>query len=141
MAENRVENDNNFEEFLGILKDKLSDDDLPDGTVERVQLKEPDLSIDDEIIKIFEQRREQRADLLKFLKKLTWAIIGFFVVLTTVKVFFKMNTGTEVVSDALLGTIAVSLFTEVIVVVRGITKALWDDKNILWSPVVSKMKK
>jgi len=130
-----------FERLKNILEDKLSDDDLPDGTGEIVQLQKPDLSLDTEIIEIFRQRRKQREDLLKFLKELTWTIVTFFIILTVVKIVLKALIGVDVVSDALLGTIAVSLFTEVIVVVRGITEALWDDKNILYSPVVGKMRK
>ena len=45
--------------------------------------------------------------------------------------------GQDFISDELLGTIAVSMFVETIAVVRGITKALWNERDVFSSSVMN----
>lgn len=46
----------------------------------------------------------------------------------------------DVIPEIALNVIAVSMFVEVIATVKGITKALWNEKDILSSPLIEKIR-
>ena len=94
--------------------------------------------IDDEIVDILKQRKRHRDMLLHFLIHLTKDIVALFIVLVSAQVGFKVVLNVDVIPESTMSIIAVSMFAEVILTVRGITKALWDEKDVLSSTLIEK---
>jgi hypothetical protein len=138
MDKSELNDNQNIEDLQSLYESIFSAGDLADAN-EKVQIKEPDLSIDDELIDILEQRKTHKDKLLKYLMWLTTSIFITFIIFLLVKIIFKIILSIDVVSDRLLEIFAISMFVEVIAVIRGITKALWDERGILSSPLISKM--
>ncbi len=114
-------------------------DELPQEASDKIRNNEPDSTIDDHILLILDQRYNHREMLLQFLIKITKITIYFFIALVTIKVLGSLVFNKDLISDGLAGTIAVSIFAEIIAVIRGITKALWSEKDVLRSPLIKKM--
>lgn len=129
-----------FDDLFSLYEQVLSIDDLEDATA-GIKTSQPGLDLDTrhELIDILKQRNSQRDRLLEFLIHLTIDIVAFFIILVFSKAYCKLAFDVDIVSDELLATVAVSLFVEVIAVIRGITKALWNEKDVLNSPLIEKL--
>lgn len=97
------------------------------------------MSVGEELIDILEQRKKHKDKLLKYLMCLTASIFVVFVIFLLLKALLKFFFDVDVISDRLLEIFAVSMFVETIAVIRGITKALWDERGVLSSPIIDKM--
>lgn len=100
----------------------------------------PATSIDIEVVDILKQRKNHRDKLLDFLITLTKDIIAVFITILMTQISFKVTMNIDVIPETALNVIAVSMFVEVITTVKGITKALWNEKDILSSPLIEKIR-
>lgn len=139
MVKTKVEDQSNKEELSSLYDATFSLNELPQDANDKIVRDEPDPSVDNHILLILSQRYQQRDKLLTFLISITKTTIWFFILLVIVKTVAKLVLDIDLISDGLLGTIAVSIFAEIIAVIRGITKALWSEKDIMESPIIKKM--
>lgn len=139
MARNKISKNVDEEELANLYNATFSSNELPQNADEKITNNKPDGSIDPHIIAILKQRHKQRDRLLEFLIALTAITVGFFALLVLIRILTKIFWDIDLVSDGLLGTIAVSMFAEIIAVIRGITKALWSEKDIMESSIIEKM--
>jgi len=124
------------EQLKEIFRDELTKS-IVSNAGERVGVKPPDVNISSTYVDLLDQRRKQKEELLKFVIRLTWVIVVSFMSLAIAKITLKAIFGQDFISDELLGTIAVSMFVETIAVVRGITKALWNERDVFSSSVMN----
>ncbi len=101
---------------------------------------DPATSIDNEVVDILKQRKDHRDKILEFLIHLTKDIVAIFVFILMAQIGFKVTMDIDVIPEIALNVIAVSMFVEVIATVKGITKALWNEKDIFSSPLIEKIR-
>lgn len=105
----------------------------------RVGIEAPDTKLDDKVLDLFEERKKQRRIMLTFLIVLTSIITLVFIAMVAIKIIFEAVAGLEVISDTVLNVVAVSFFVELVLTIRAIVKALWDEKGFLSSPVLGQL--
>lgn len=128
-----------FEKFYQALHRQTVDQKII--TSNHVHVKKPKLNLEHEILRIFKQRQRHRNVVLCFVISLTIGIaICFFILLFWNAASLAHTRGAiSIVDPATLQIIAVSFFVQLILVVRTITKALWDDRNYLNSPLLKRI--
>jgi spore maturation protein SpmA len=77
------------------------------------------------------QRLNQRKILLWFIIILTSLIAIVFAVMLYVNIQFNASEKPPVFSDAVLSTVGVSFFIELIAVIKIVTEKLWDERQFL----------
>lgn len=87
--------------------------------------------------KINEQRIKQRRQLLNFIIKLTKIITGIFICMLAVNFISSLFFNKQIFSDAVINTIGVAFFVELIATIKVVTSNLWDETQILNSSALS----
>lgn len=139
MSENKIKDQFDKDDLTSQYEATFISDDIPQEASDKIRKNKPDSSIDNRILLILDQRYQHRETLLQFLIRVTKITVYFFIALVAVKIYGALILDMDLISDGLLGTIAVSIFAEIIAVIRGITKALWSEKDIMGSPIIKKM--
>ena len=81
---------------------------------------------------LLEERKEQRRDLLSFVKSLTSNSFWLLAVIVVFQGIVRLWQPTyEVVNNTVFNILAVSVFGQVIGVIFAIVKSLWDDSEYL----------
>jgi len=84
------------------------------------------------IVDLLEERKDQRRDLLSFVKNLTsksFYLLAVIVVFQGLVRLFLPHY--EVVNDTVFNILAISVFGQVVSVIFAIVKSLWDDSAYL----------
>ena len=84
------------------------------------------------ISELLEERREQRKDLLLFVKSLTSKSFWLWAVIVVFQGLVRLWTPEyEVVNNTVFNILAISVFGQVIGVIFAIVKSLWNDSEYL----------
>lgn len=135
---NKKYRDDTFKKFQDALYGTTTTDIASAKTVE---IKRPKLNLETEVLGIFTQRKSHRNVVLCFvLLLITVVALAFFgLVFWNAGSLAYSHGQVAVVDPQTLQVIAVSFFAQLILVVRSITKALWDDQSYLNSALLTRM--
>ncbi len=107
-----------------LLEDELFPDELNNS--ERVE------ELNSKISDLLEERKNQRRDLLLFVKNLTSKSFYLLAVILIFQGVVRLwQPQYEVVNDTVFNILAISVFGQVISVIFAIVKSLWDDSEYL----------
>lgn len=111
------------------------------GELSSPKINDPRLDIVDERLKIVnkinEQRIKQREQLLDFIIGLTEVITGVFICMLVLNFLASLFLNKQIFSDAVINTIGVAFFVELIATIKVVTSNLWDETQILNSSALN----
>lgn len=141
MARQKLKSDEREKTFQRFYRALYNEETLKNITSNKVRVKKPNLKLEDELLEILRQRKTQRDIVLYFIIILVSLVaLAFFGLIFWNASVSKDTKGLVSIIDAqTLQVIAVSFFVQLIMVVRSITRSLWDDKNYLTSPLIERM--
>lgn len=108
---------------------------------QRIDIKRPNLNIEDEIVNILKQRKDQRTILFFFVITLTTLMTFsiFFLVFWNAR---QLSKGLdEIIDPRTLQVLSAAFFIQLFMVIKSMSKALWDDKSYMNSSIIKYLTK